>query len=281
MIEAKILEVTLNDEFHTGIRWDALKKNIYQTSFSTINSIIPDRRTSHLTSNLQNSDNELVSSGKIGGGKDFNLIMQALGEQGQVSVMSSPRVAALNNQRALIKSGEDQYFVTNVSNIQIDTGTTTSSTSQTTFNVEPLFSGISLDTTPNIISNEEILLHIHPMISRITKDSSEVTLNDKSTTVPVALVSVREVDTVVKSRSGDIIILGGMTNNSTKLSKSSLPMRPTKGFQKIFDLFAARDNFTKKSELIILMKPTIIENFSSMEKLGKFRDMSSDKSIEE
>lgn len=272
MIEAKILEVTLNDEFATGIQWDLLKGNIYQNSFAALGEALPNINNIHNTPSLStkvSTKTKMFSGGAVKGSHGFNVIMQALSSQGQVSVMSSPKVSALNNQRALIKSGEDQYFITNVSNVELNTGAANNSTaSKSSFNIEPLFSGIALDTTPNIISSKEILLHIHPMISRISTEKTTLTSNGAATELPVAKVKIREVDTVVKAKSGDIVILGGMTEAYAELNSSQLPLQPTQGFQKIFDLFSSKRNHSTKTELIILLKPTIVEGFSGMEKLG-------------
>lgn len=272
LIEAKILEVELNDEFSNGIQWDTLKRKLYYTSLSPITGTISNINDLHNTQNLSSADDLLSSSisGKIIGGNNFNAIMQALSSQGKISVISSPRILVLNNQRALIKSGEDQYFVTNVSNVTFDSSSKNHLESKSGFDLEPFFSGIALDTTPNIINNQELLLHIHPMISRVEDQKKSITIDNKDTKIPVAMIQSREADTVVRAKNGDIIILGGMTQSFVRLDKTGMPIKSQGFLAKILDTISAKKYQSKKAELIILIKPTIIDSFNNREDIGTF-----------
>ena len=250
LIEAKVLEVELRDEFNTGVQWDLLKQNLRYTSFAALNSPILGNGAIHISNN-----------------RGFNAVMQALSSQGKISVISSPRVLALHNQRALIKSGEDRYFVTNVTNLTLD-NTAANATTQSGFDLEPFFSGVALDTTPRILSSKEVLLHIHPMISRVEDENKLITIDNRDTRIPVAMIQSREADAVVKATSGDIIILGGMTQNYVKLDQSGLPIKPKGFLSNLTNLFSAKQQLSKKVELIILIKPTIINNFDDFENIG-------------
>lgn len=172
VIEAKILEITLNDEFVNGIQWELLKKKLYMTSFTNGN-VKPDINKVFKDINLvsENLPISTLISGKITNGSDFAGVIQALSTQGKVSILSSPRVSTLNNQRALIKYGDEQFYLTNITNTTLgNNGTTTQDTNaiQTGFTLTPFFSGIALDATPNILNNKQILLHIHPIVTRVT-----------------------------------------------------------------------------------------------------------------
>jgi MSHA biogenesis protein MshL len=260
LIEAKILEIELTDEFSNGVQWDLLKKKLYFSSFSAANGLLQGVNDVHNTKNFS-SENNLVSgilSAQVNNKNNFNIVMQALSAQGKVSVISSPRILALNNQRALIKSGEDKYFVTNVNNLTLNSLNSSNITSNSGFDLEPFFSGLALDTTAHIINNQEVLLHIHPMISRVNDENKLITIDNKDTKIPVATVQSREADTVVKAKSGDIIILGGMTQDLVKLNQTGLPFEGQKVVGKLLDTFSAKKHSTTKVELIILLKPTII-----------------------
>lgn len=272
LIEAKILEVELNDQYSSGIQWDALRRTLYQSSFGGVNQAINTARDIHNQINLDSSqvaDNAVVNSIRGNQKNDFNIVMQALNIQGKISVISSPRVSVLNNQRALIKSGEDKYFVTNVTNLTVDTNTQ-NATTQSGFNLEPIFSGVALDTTPNIISSSEILMHIHPMISRVNEERNTLTIDNRTTEIPVATIQSREVDTVVKAKSGNIIILGGMTQNYVNHSNSQLPFNSAKPIGKVLDLFSSKNNISRKVELIILIRPRIIDIFDTNNDLARY-----------
>lgn len=276
LIEAKILEVELNEEFSNGIQWDLLRKKLYYSSLGAVNSLLPNINTLHDTQNLAAGNNlqSSIISGKFTDKKNnFNIVMQALASQGKISVMSSPRILVLNNQRALIKSGEEKYFVTNVKNLTL-ANTANNVTSQSGFDLEPFFSGLALDTTARIINNKELLLHIHPMISRVNDENKLITIDDKNTKIPVAVIQSREADTVVKASTGDIIILGGMTQNLVQLNETGLPINKIQGpFAKIANLFSAKKHSSNKVELIILLKPTImnINKLGNREDIGTFK----------
>ena len=271
LIEAKILEVELRDEFNQGIQWDLLKKSLRYTSFSSLAKAIPSNSSVHNTFNL-GSEEDLIAaalSGRVSNKSGFNIVMQALAAQGKISVISSPRVLALNNQRSLIKSGEDRYFVTNVTNLTLNANTTNAST-QSGFELAPFFSGVALDTTPRILSNNQILLHVHPMISRVEDEDKRIKIDNKDTVIPVAMIQSREADAVVRATSGDIVILGGMTQNYVKMDESGLPLKPEGFLAKLLGLLSAKNQLSKKVELIILIKPTIINNFDNFNDIGTF-----------
>ena len=277
LIEAKILEVELKEEFNNGIQWDLLRKHLTYSSFGAADAVFPKIADIHNNQYIE-AGNDLKSSvlsTKLNNNNNFNIVMQALASQGKISVMSSPRILVLNNQRALIKSGEEKYFVTNVKNVTLaNPNYTTNVASQSGFDLEPFFSGLALDTTARIINDREVLLHIHPMISRVTDENKLITIDDKNTKIPVAKIQSREADTVVKAFSGDIIILGGMTQNLVRLDETGLPIsKESATFSKILNLFSVKTHSSNKVELIILLKPTIVDinNLNSREDIGTFK----------
>lgn len=261
VIEAKILEIELNDEFNRGVQWDLLKKMVYTSSLN--NS--PNTKLGSATdiANITNvfSDTGLVStvlSGKFTNKGNFDMVLQALSTQGKISVLASPRISALNNQRALMKYGDQRYFVTNVTNIQLANGQNGTS-SQSGVDLTPFFSGVALDTTARIMNDKEVVLHIHPIITRVQDETKPIKIDDKNTNIPVAKVQSREADTIVKANSGDIVIIGGLSQNAVTLGKSQPAVPATGFFSKLMEAFTAKHHTSTKTEMIILLKPTIIE----------------------
>lgn len=243
VLETKILEVQLNDSYQTGIDWTAVTDlNGNPLSFGVSGS------TPSSPDNIGGVFSATYSS------DDFLGVIDLLETQGSVQVLSSPRISTVNNQKAVIKVGQDEFFVTEISN------TTTTSSGTTTNNPEieltPFFSGIALDVTPQISENNEIILHIHPSISEVEDQTKVITLGDQSVELPLALSTIRETDSVVYARSGQVVVLGGLMQNRSVDSNSGTPIlgnMPVLGH-----LFSQQRNSTVKNELVILLKPIIM-----------------------
>jgi MSHA biogenesis protein MshL len=185
---------------------------------------------------------------------DFNAFLELLELQGETRVLSSPRVSTLNNQKAVIKAGTDEFFVTDVSS---DTVTGTSSTTSRDVELTPFFSGIALDVTPQISADGEVTLHIHPTVSTVIDQEKALTVSGETDTLPLAFSEIRESDSIVKARSGQIIVIGGLMRNSKKDETFGTP-----GLSKIpgiGNLFKSTREIERKTELVILLKPVVID----------------------
>ncbi len=264
VIEAKILDVQLDEEFSQGIQWELLKKKLYMTSFNNTAQSIPAISDVFKSTRVPLDNSDLVTtvmSGRFGNHTDFDAVLQALSTQGKISVLSSPRLSALNNQRALMKYGDERYFVTNVSNMQFANANSpnNSNNTQSSIDLTPFFSGVALDTTARIVNDKEVVLHIHPIITTVKEEGKKIQVDGKESNIPVARVQTREADTVVKAGSGDIIIIGGLVLNSVGL-KTAKPAVPNGFLQKLLAPFTAKHNVSSKNELIILLRPTIINS---------------------
>ena len=167
-------------------------------------------------------------------------------------VLSSPRIATMNNQKAVLKVGTDEFFVTNVSTT---TTTGTSTTSTPTVTLQPFFSGIALDVTPRIDENGEIILHVHPSVSLVSTVNKIVNLGGTSGTLnlPLASSSISETDSIVRARDGQIVALGGLMRQATFDERSGLPGLPK-------SIFGQTTQRSEKRELVILLKPTIVDS---------------------
>jgi len=172
-------------------------------------------------------------------------------------VLSSPRVATINNQKAVLKVGQDDFFVTNVSTTSTSSGTST--TISPTITVQPFFSGIALDVTPQIDDNNNIILHVHPQVSRVVEQRKVVDLGTLGVfTLPLASSSINETDTIVRVQDGNIVAIGGLMRQESVNAGSQVP-----GLGEIPGLgllFQQRNTRTTKSEIVILLKPTIVHS---------------------
>jgi MSHA biogenesis protein MshL len=245
IIEAKIMEVTLNDEYQQGVRWNEVLGSIGSTdlTFSTTGKIAGN-----------------AISGSVGGatslsfsGTDFSGVIDLLQTQGNVQVLSSPRITATNNQKAVIKVGEDEYFVTDVSST-----TTTGTSTTTTPEVEltPFFSGIALDVTPQIDKEGNVTLHVHPSVTLTAEQNKIIQLGGQELILPLAQSRVRESDTIIRAKSGEIVVIGGLIETYQTDQESKTPLLgdiPLLG-----GLFKSVSEVTQKRELVILLKPVVI-----------------------
>lgn len=275
ILDAKILEVELSDGFQSGINWAAFRTN--GGTRGSIGFVSPGASLAPLGGALAGGDSNAVtaSSGvRLGAPTDaagslFGLAMQTtnfaalisfLETQGTVHVLSSPRIATLNNQKAVLKVGRDEFFVTNVSTTTTAIGS--SSTTSPTVTVQPFFSGVALDVTPQIDDNGNIILHIHPSVSNVTTVDKPINLGSAGTfSLPLASSAISETDSVVRGRDGQIVAIGGLMRHASASSRSQIP--GAGDVPGVGALFRNNSQVLQKRELVILLKPTIVEGDSA------------------
>jgi MSHA biogenesis protein MshL len=268
VLEAKIIEVTLSDGFQAGVNWAAVQERANGDVFSGGN-----------LSGGRNLGGELPQGGDpltIGPGNpvrdfasetvgaafafafdvgDFNAFVELLETQGETRVLSSPRVATLNNQKAVIKAGTDEFFVTDVSS---NTVTGTAATTSRDVTLTPFFSGIALDVTPQISASGEVILHIHPTVSQVTDQTKELTVSGTTDALPLAFSEIRESDSVVKASSGQIIAIGGLMRMSSRRVDQGAPwLGRVPGLKR---LFGSSREVETKTELVILLRPIVVDD---------------------
>ncbi|MBT5550885.1 MAG: hypothetical protein HOJ79_10445 [Nitrospina sp.] len=231
-IQAKIVEVTLNDDFQLGINWG---------------KVSPYTITHAGGSSLANTI--------IGGAADFtyglargnfSVVVDALSKQGQVSVLSSPKIATLNNQRAVIKVGtEDIFFRPEV------TAATTTSAATTEFIPQAITIGIVLDVVPQINPNGQIMMSIN---TSITEKAGERTSPDGVNVVPI--LDVRESNNVVLAQHGQTIVIGGLMKTKKEVDDNSVPFLGSIPY--MGKLFHWDQETESKTELVIMLTPEIM-----------------------
>jgi MSHA biogenesis protein MshL len=200
----------------------------------------------------------------------FEAVLSFMSTQGDLNVLSSPRVTAANNQKAVIKVGSDEYYVTAMSSVA---GSGDSANVAPEVTLTPFFSGISLDVTPQIDDNGNVFLHVHPAVIEVETDVKNLNLggNYADVSLPLAKSSIRESDSVIRARDGDVVVIGGLMKSNTIDRVSKVPFLgdiPALGH-----LFRNTSKLTQKTELVILLKPTVVGVNTWQKELERSRDL--------
>ncbi|MYM32424.1 pilus (MSHA type) biogenesis protein MshL [Duganella sp. CY15W] len=278
ILEAKILEVELNSNFQSGVNWAAFGKfaaggnNRFSagtlqpdTTLRPLGNVISSNGKAGITS-LPGSS--LGASGDALGSlfgmafqtSNFAALISFLEGQGTVHVLSSPRIATLNNQKALLKIGTDEFYVTGVSTTTTTSGTGTGVTTPTV-TLQPFFSGVVLDVTPQIDDDGNIILHVHPSVSQVSTVNKGLNLGSLGNfSLPLAASSTSEMDSMVRGQNGQVVAIGGLMRQATTTDNSGVPGAnrvPVLGA-----LFGSKSEVVQKRELVVLIKPTVVETSS-------------------
>jgi MSHA biogenesis protein MshL len=281
MLEAKIIDVELSDSYQSGINWALLPNRRVaagqvgsETTLTTNAPLISRGLTANVGTSISTPTAGVAGAGTaaalLSGNpgaalfglalqvQNFSALLQFLETQGKVQVLSSPRVATLNNQKAVLKVGTDEFFVTNIQSattVATASGTTTG-TPVPTVTVQPFFSGIVLDVTPQIDENNQIILHVHPSVSQVTTDNKDISLGAAGNLrLPLARSNVSETDTIVRVTDGNIVALGGLMKLDLRDNRGGLPGT---GDSVIGNFLRNTSTQVVKKEMVILIKPTII-----------------------
>jgi len=285
MLEAKIIDIELSDGFQSGVNWGAFKSGpnsrsgigiaqpgaavgvgtaaqvVGTTASQAVGSVVPPS-LSVTPGQLGSIAVSALGKGFIGlafQSANFAALLSFLETQGTVSVLSSPRIATLNNQKAVLKVGDDGFFVNNLT-VTAGTTTTTGVTGPSTITpqFQSMFSGISLDVTPQIDEDGNIILHVHPAVTTITESNKIINLGGATgeISVPLAVSRINETDSIVRVQDGNIVAIGGLMRQAQSSDRSQLP--GATGF--VANALGQRSSSASKRELVILIKPTMIDN---------------------
>jgi MSHA biogenesis protein MshL len=270
VLEAKVVEVQLSHAYQAGINWAAVLTAGHSTytlgqlapaNGFDVNPLTPQGAPVTIGPGAPNPITSFASQ-TLGGAftlaanfPNFNTFLELLSTQGNTRVLSSPRVSTLDNQKAIIKAGSDEFFVTGVqSNTVVGTSTSVSRDVQLT----PFFSGVALDVTPQIDDDGTVILHIHPTISEVTDQTKTLTVDGIVDTIPLALSEIRESDSIVKARSGQLIVIGGLMRQSvTKQDYKTPVLGDVPGLGK---LFRSQRDQSSTVELVILLRPLVVQD---------------------
>jgi MSHA biogenesis protein MshL len=273
IIEAKIIDVELNSDSQQGINWSGFRNGLHRGSVGANTNLIDGTQSASRATILPGTSlGDLLGSQLLGVATpnafsaglgvalqftNFSALINFLETQGNVQVLSSPRIATLNNQKAVLKVGSEEPFVTNISGGSSNTASGVTTTTPPTLSYQPFFSGISLDVTPQIDENDNITLHVHSMVNSIVEKEKIALPAANATRVPFAVNSISETDSVVKTRDSQVIVIGGLMMESSADNRSKIPVAgdvPLVG-----SLFGKGARQTTKRELVILLKPTVVK----------------------
>jgi MSHA biogenesis protein MshL len=267
LLEAKIVEVDLDHAYQAGIDWAKVLQLggshyfIGQTSppngFGTAAALTPTN-----TPVIVGPGNPVngIAIPALGGAftlaadfTDFNAFIQLLSTEGNTHVLSSPRVSTLDNQKAIIKAGTDQFYVTGIQSNTV-TGTATSQSNNVI--LTPFFSGVALDVTPQIGANGDVLLHIHPIVSQVTNQTVTLQVQGTADVLPLAQSAVRESDSIVRAHSGQVIVIGGLMQEKVDKQQYKTPLLGD--IPGVGRLFRSEQDTKSKVELVILLRAMVV-----------------------
>jgi len=244
-IEAKIVEVILNDDNKIGINWDKTFESLSKYNIGIAYNPI----------NMTNGNSFRLSyNGQ--GSNPLNMIVDLLDQQGDTSIMSSPKVSVLNNQSAILTSGRlTPYFEKTINYNNYSTDNTTNATVPViTYERRDVLQGVSLVVKPVIQNNNQIILNVIPVTSEIEDEKQQIDENGEVvSTAPI--INIKRIATTVKINDGDIIVIGGLIDRKKVEVEDKVPVLgdiPVLG-----NLFKSKENSMKKRELVILLKVKI------------------------
>ncbi len=247
IIEAKIIEVQLDDSSSKGVDWSQLLKEspfTFSMTFGKNGQIYPTDGIKFL---------ESVTMTRA----PFDLVLNFLDEFGNVKVLSNPKLSLLNGQPAMITGGRTTRYIDSVTTVVDNSagGATTSYTIKT----KDILSGIGLGVIANIESDDEIVLQLTPVNSRLanitTREFGSFMTGYAEVDLPE--VNLREMTTMAKVKSGQLLIIGGIIDETSGTEGNKVPILgdiPLIGYA-----FKSETKFTRKRELVILLRPQIVE----------------------
>ncbi|MFH2123123.1 MAG: pilus (MSHA type) biogenesis protein MshL [Pseudomonadota bacterium] len=249
LIEATVVEVKLNDRYQAGVDWSSLARDGGRFGFvqSLLGANLAAPPVTTLTIDKSADPDALTGTIKL------------LEQFGDLKVLSSPKVMALNNQTAMLKVVDNKvYFTLEVTPAIYDNGVITSPATYTS-SVHSVPVGFVMAVTPQVSEGEQVTLNVRPTISRIigyVEDPNPV-LADADVMNLVPEVQVREVESILKVASGQIGVLGGLMQDTLDKNTDGIP-----GLSRIpwlGSLFSYRDDTATKTELIIFLRPVVIQ----------------------
>jgi len=240
LIEAKILEVSLNKSHQLGIDWNAVGKSVFSPGDS-----LKLGQTLGLTG--------AVAGTMTYSSNNFNALINAIDQNGNVDTLSNPRIKVLNGEAAIISSGKlVPYWEKQVDTTQ---GTSTSNT-QVTYNRRDILDGITMGVTPTVLANGRIMLNITPISSSIEGEKSYT--DENGVVVATApIVNIKEAGTIIYAKDNDLVLIGGLMSTSINKQKTETPFLSS--LPLVGSLFTQVNNTKVKKELVILLRIRVIK----------------------
>lgn len=254
LIEATIAEVQLSDHYQAGIDWSVVSE--------TSGGVLTKGGIQDVIGGSLGASPvfQLATTGTIGG-NPLNITLKALETFGDVKVLSSPKVMTLNNQTAILKVVDNEvYFNIDVNVVPGNTNTNAVTTVDTTVNTVPV--GIVMAVTPFIDENDTVTLNVRPTITRIIKyvDDPNPLLAEADVVSQIPVIQVREIETMLKVNNSETAIIGGLMQDQINLENRGIPILSS--IPLLGALFSYAEEKYVKSELVIFIRPVVIEHAS-------------------
>ncbi len=263
LIEATIAEIQLKDQYQAGIEW-----NLFDPTSDRINIV---QQVINPSLVQENTFSQLILSGDDDKGKILQTTISALEHFGDVKVLSSPKIMSLNNQTSILKVVDNLVYFT----IEVETEESTrdsqgdTTTSETTIHTVPV--GFVMSVTPQISQSGQVTLNLRPTISRVigrARDPNPL-LAQLEIVNEVPIVQVREMESTLSIRNGDTAIMGGLMQDDIQQADNSVPILSDIPY--LGKLFEYKEDIAQKSELVIFLRPVIIEQASLEQDLKSFK----------
>lgn len=275
LIEAKVLEVTLSDEFSAGIDWQMF--NIFDRTFN----LGVDTAVAAIAPALNPVQSPPISMTASYVSGDFTAAVQAISRFGTVHALASPRLTVLNNQSAVLNVARNQvYFEIDVSTTSTDAGITTDVDSS----IRNVPEGVLINVQPSIdLDNDTVAMSVRPTVTRIESYVNDPAVAFASAGLavpiesPVPVVNVQEFDSVIRMNNGQPIVMGGLIQDRSVSTQGGVPVLsevPVVG-----GLFRNQNDKIVKTELVVLLKATIVETGNTIHQTDKdmYRTFSQDR----
>ncbi|MEI6704019.1 MAG: pilus (MSHA type) biogenesis protein MshL, partial [Deltaproteobacteria bacterium] len=257
MIEARIIEVQLNDTLKYGIDWTTIGKSGGGSLVSGFGRLNP------FTSSINDAAVAAASASQFQLGisrASFQAILTALQTQGEIRMLSNPKINVMNGHASILTVGTNTSFISKVTTTTT-AGVGTSAANSISFVPETssVLSGMIIGIVPFISEKGDITLNITPITSDLTKlEDKTFGSSGNQITITIPTVALREMTTTVKMRDGQMVIIGGLISSKESLSDERIPLLGSIPY--LGKLFSRTNNTETRSELVILLRPTIVDN---------------------
>ncbi|MGH8590649.1 MAG: pilus (MSHA type) biogenesis protein MshL, partial [Gammaproteobacteria bacterium] len=274
LIEATVVEVTLSDRYRQGIDWRVINEGTGLDAFQLLGGNLASGLTqagAAINPPLGIASSFVLDYTSKSDGQRIDVVVELLRQFGDLQVLSSPRIMALNNQPAVLKVVENIVYF----EIDVEPGVVTGNTQsipaiETTAKTVPV--GLVMTVTPQVNENQSVTLSMRPTISSITQFVNDPSpdLDRAGTVNAVPQIQVREMESVLKVNNGQIAVLGGLIEDSVRQDSNRVPLLsdlPVLGDA----FFKTHDNDYQRSELVIFLRPLVIDNPSIDADLSGYR----------
>lgn len=267
LVEAKVIEVEYSDDQTTGVDWSNfdLALNIQSDGSRSSGYSSTAASTSQTYTTIANGFTNTLANPNYGVGYSFSMdgLISFLKTQGDVKIVSNPKIMTLNNQPAIINVGEEinyRYQTDSTTDLSSD-----SSTSTTSYEIDSTFVGVTLDITPQVTDDGYIVLKINPVVSEV----SEYNLDADGNSYLAPNVKIKQLSSIVRVKNGDKVLIGGLISKNNEISDTSVPFLSS--IPILGNAFKSSAKTKSRTEMIIVIIPHIVNGTESpsLDKLDK------------